>query len=650
MREAHARKYLTRQILDSYDRGGYTCLACKWSSSRAKGSGMHTRCPSCEHAIEVLAESSLSDVACPVCGSSFSLLPQETVTYEAVASDTIGHFELLEKVGTGAFGTVWRARDTQLDRTVAIKIPRQDQLDSVETEKFLREARAAAQVQHPNIVNVHEVGREGETVYIVSDFIKGLTLGDWLTGKRPSHREAAEMVGKVASALHHAHEAGVIHRDVKPSNIMLDADGEPHLMDFGLAKREAGEVTITVDGKVLGTPAYMSPEQARGEGHQVTRRSDVYSVGVVLFELITGERPFRGNMRMLLHQVLNEEAPSPRKVDPKVPKDLETICLKCLEKEPAKRYASAGEVAGELERFVRGEPVQARRVSKIERAWRWSKRNPVVAGLLGVAGVSLLISAVLAIGYLNALRPLPEPEPRLRRIFANVGGGKWDYDIRDRDTTWRLQDFRNVPPKEEMMIAWVEGKDVRDLNLESANIDDLGILSPLGRQLHRLNVDTSKPEARGRPLRVKGCGLSGLVSFEADYRELDLAHVADEFRGLTRLSIREFGGTDLTPLAPLKLAFLDFSYTEVEDASALAKMTSLREVIFRNTKVKSLDWAKGLTGLQRMEFVNSPIPEEAVEALSGCQNLTFVCAEGILYEPLAKILPNAKIVSAGGGP
>ena len=206
---------------------------------------MHVHCPHCHNPIEIVDDSSFREIPCPTCGSSFSLVDDidATETLRGI-SRTIAHFELIEQLGIGAFGTVWKANDTKLDRVVAVKIPRKDQLTEAESEQFLREARAASQIKHPNVVSVYEVGRDGDSMFIVSEFVDGLTLSDWLTGQQPTVRTAVELCVKIADALHAAHEQGVVHRDLKPSNVILDRDNEPHVMDFGLAKREAGEITM----------------------------------------------------------------------------------------------------------------------------------------------------------------------------------------------------------------------------------------------------------------------------------------------------------------------------------------------------------------------------------------------------------------------
>jgi serine/threonine protein kinase len=375
-------------------------------------------------------------------------------TRDASAGTRLGRFELIERVGTGSFGTVWKARDTELDRMVAIKIPRNAQLSADEAEKFIREARSAARLRHPNIVSVHDFGRSDGSIYIVSDFVQGEPLSEVLTSRRLSTTAAVNLAIKIADALGHAHEAGVIHRDLKPSNIMVDEAGEPHLTDFGLAKRDAAEATVTLDGVVLGTPAYMSPEQARGEGHAVDRRTDIYSLGVVLFQMVTGQLPFRGTARMLLDRVINDEAPSPRRIDASIPKDLETICLKCLQKDAARRYPSAKEVVDDLKRFSRHEPISARPVARHEKVWRWCKRRPAVAALTGALILSLAVFAVTAYSPAvdQALQEGEARQPQVHLVAVSEHGSKKQAPTAIAENDWLQVRFTNGTPGQAVSV------------------------------------------------------------------------------------------------------------------------------------------------------------------------------------------------------
>lgn len=371
--------------------------------------GIHIRCPHCRNPVEVVTEAEFEDVECPSCGSEFNLVGDDTIAFDSESNSSttiVDRFELVEVVGRGAFGTVWKANDQDLDRTVAIKIPRSGQLDREQAGSFLREARSAAQLNHANIVSVHEIGRDNGHFYIVSDFIDGVTLESWLSAERPSIQESLELLIKIGSAVQHAHDSGVVHRDLKPSNIMLDAQKEPQVMDFGLAKREAGEITVTMTGAQLGTPAYMPPEQV-GSAQMADARSDVYSLGVIMYKMLTGELPFRGDQAMLLYQLKNEEPPSPRKLVARLPRDVETICMKCLHKSPDRRYQSAQDLIDDFDRFLQGQPIKARPPHWLELAARWYSRH--ATSFLGVFFIVVAFCTIL-IGLVgNFFEDTPSP-------------------------------------------------------------------------------------------------------------------------------------------------------------------------------------------------------------------------------------------------
>jgi WD40 repeat protein/HEAT repeat protein len=330
----------------------------------------------------------------------------------------IGRYRVRAWLGGGAFGDVYRAYDPQLDRDVALKVPREGSLNSPgRVERFLTEARSAAQLRHPVIVPTFDAGHDGRHFYIASAFVSGRTLEAVTDEGRLDRRRAVSIVRDLAEALAYAHSLGVVHRDVKPANVLLDEQGRPHLMDFGLARRrdagDAGDAAAeeapwwqqpqkkgTQEGDVLGTPAYMSPEQAAGRVREVGPASDQYSLGAVLYELLCGRTPFGGPVAVLLYNAVHLEPESLRQVDPSVPRDLEAVCRRAMAKSAAERYASCQEMADDLRRWLEGEPIKSRRPGTRERLVRWCQREPRLAFMTTVA-LGLLV-AVATVALLNA--------------------------------------------------------------------------------------------------------------------------------------------------------------------------------------------------------------------------------------------------------
>src|SRR5438874_4171420 len=306
----------------------------------------------------------------------------------------LGDYELLEEVGRGGQGVVFRARQKSLNRTVALKVISLGQWASkAHLRRFRLEAEAAARLEHPGIVPIHEVGERDGSCYFSMKFVEGGQLDEVVRRAPMSIRHAAELIAKVARTVHYAHEHGILHRDIKPGNILLDQKGEPHLTDFGLARLVETESTMTRTLDVLGTPSYMAPEQATGNNAAVSSVTDVYGLGAVLYQLLTGQPPFAGGATYeTIKLLLDTEPRLPRLLNPKIDRDLSTICLKCLQKDPKRRYSSALALAEDLERWLKHEPIQARHTGVFARGGKWVRRNPtsalLVASLVGLAAAA----------------------------------------------------------------------------------------------------------------------------------------------------------------------------------------------------------------------------------------------------------------------
>jgi tRNA A-37 threonylcarbamoyl transferase component Bud32 len=350
----------------------------------------------------------------PTLGLIAPLSPGTTVRY-------FGDYEILAEIARGGMGVVYKARQVSLNRLVALKMIRQVELASEqEVRRFLAEAEAAAGLDHPHIVPIYEVGEHEGQHYFSMKLIQGGSLARHVQGLVRDPRAAALLLATVSRAVHYAHQRRLLHRDLKPANILLDDDGQPHVTDFGLAKVVESESGLTRSGQVMGTPSYMAPEQAAGHNKTLTTAADIYSLGAIQYELLLGRPPFQADSVLeTLRQVLDEEPVRPRAINPAIDRDLETICLKCLAKDPVQRYGSAEALAEDLERWLRGEPVLARPVGALERAVKWVKRRPTAAALLAMGilmllGGGLFLVAVWASSQQVALRAAKDELDRFR--------------------------------------------------------------------------------------------------------------------------------------------------------------------------------------------------------------------------------------------
>jgi eukaryotic-like serine/threonine-protein kinase len=375
----------------------------RWNADKeSNGDGATmTVCPVCQ-GIEVSANSNGANSRPPGAPAEMETMGVAEPAQQApMKLPAIAGYEVLSELGRGGMGVVYLARQFRLNRLVALKmVLAGSHAAASDLVRFLAEAEAAAQLQHPNIAQIHEVGSHGGLPFISLEYVDGGTLAQKLKGTPLPPRQAAGLTAALGRAVQYAHQHGVVHRDLKPANILLTEDGTPKISDFGVAKRSAAGAGMTQTGAILGTPSYMAPEQAEGK-RDVGPAADVYALGAILYELLTGRPPFKGPTPLdTVLQVMKDEPVPPRRLQPKAPRDLETICLKCLQKDPRKRYASAAALADDLDRFLADRPILARPVGRPERAWRWCRRNPVVAGLATI----LAVGALAALCFLSAER------------------------------------------------------------------------------------------------------------------------------------------------------------------------------------------------------------------------------------------------------
>jgi serine/threonine-protein kinase len=386
-------------------------------------------------------------------------LPGLTLPLPAEPPESFGDYEVRGELGRGGMGVVCQARQKSLGRVVALKMVRAAELSATaEGRRFRNEAETAAALDHPHIVPVYEVGEHQGRLFFSMKLVEGGSLALHLERFRDDPLGVARLLAAVAEAVHHAHQRGVLHRDLKPSNILLDGEGRPYVADFGLARRVETDSSLTHSGALVGTPSYMAPEQAAGRKGAVTTATDVYGLGAVLYALLTGRAPFQAETVLdTLAQVREREPERPGRINPRASRDLETICLKCLHKDPARRYATALELAEDLGRFLRHEPIRARPVGRRERVWKWARRRPALAALVVLGGLSAVTLVSGSLVYNGLL------QEAVRQAEANEARALGQQHLAEANETLAADRYRAARDTLNRMLARLDGRSLAEV-------------------------------------------------------------------------------------------------------------------------------------------------------------------------------------------